>query len=239
MAVIVTGIRRIGKEICKHLLEKDFCVSAVFRQSEESVKELEAYGDRFLPIRADLKDSSSYMYIVEETVERFGKIEAFIHLASPYYKTHITDLESSEFYDHFKPILEAFLFIAKHCYEYMRNNEGAVKGRIIAFGDWAVEKTPYKNFSAYFISKGALHTAVKVLAKEFAPHVLVNCIALGPVLKPEGMKEEEWERLLQNTPLMKEVPMRDILGLVDYLLEVEGMTGEIITLDSGRHIRGA
>jgi len=62
----------------------------------------------------------------------------------------------------------------------MLRNNGHVKGRIIAFGDWAVINTPYKNYVSYFISKGALHTAVKVLAKELAPHILVNCIALGP-----------------------------------------------------------
>jgi len=66
-------------------------------------------------------------------------------------------------------------------------NSGRVRGRIIAFGDWAVEHTPYRDYCAYFISKGALHTAVRVLAREFAPDVLVNCIALGPTLKAEGL----------------------------------------------------
>ena len=238
--VLVTGIRRIGKDICKHLLEKGYKISVVFRHSEESVKELEEFGNIFLPIRVDLKDSSSYMYVVEETVEKFGGIDAFIHLASPYYETPIPDLDSTAFYDHFKPILEAFLFISKYCFDYMKNNkESQVKGRIIAFGDWAVEKTPYKNFSAYFISKGALHTAVRVLAREFAPHVLVNCIALGPTLKPEKAEEDYWLKILDNTPLKREVPLKDVLNLVDFLLSTEGMTGEIINLDSGRHIKGS
>ena len=31
---------------------------------------------------------------------------------------------------------------------------------------WGASSTPYRNYSAYFVAKGALHTAVKVMAKE-------------------------------------------------------------------------
>ncbi len=235
--VLITGIKRIGGYICEYLLSKGYNVSAVYRRSAEHVKDIDR--ENLLLIRADLSDSDICKEVVNKTWERFGRIDAFIHLASPYYRTPWSKITEESLYDHFKPIVEAFLFISKYCADYMLKNEGGVRGRIIAFGDWAVTNTPYKGYVSYFVSKGALHTAVKVLAKELAPHILVNCIALGPVLRAEGMSEEEWEGLLKRTPLRRKVPLEDIGLLVDYLLKVESMTGEIINLDSGRHIAGS
>ncbi len=235
--VLITGIKRIGGYICEYLLSKGYNVSAVYRRSAGYVKDIDS--ENLFLIKADLSEHSTYREVVDKTWERFGRIDAFIHLASPYYRTPIGEVTEESFYDHFKPIAEAFLFISQYCADYMLENAGDVKGRIIAFGEWAVTNTPYKGYVSYFVSKGALHTAVKVLAKELSPHILVNCIALGPVLKAEGMSEEEWEGLLKRTPLRRKVPLEDIGLLVDYLLKVEGMTGEIINLDSGRHIAGS
>jgi len=168
-----------------------------------------------------------------------GRIDALVHLASPYLRTPVETLTEEAVQEHFRPIAQAFLLLSKEAYGKMKLNEGSVKGRILAFGDWAVECTPYRNYSAYFVAKGALHTAVKVLAKEFAPDVLVNCIALGPTLKAEDLTDEEWERILRNTPLRREVSLSDVVRLAEYLLETESVTGEIVNLDSGRHIAGS
>lgn len=48
-------------------------------------------------------------------------------------------------------------------------------GRIINIIDYAPLR-PYRDYSAYIVTKGGLYTMTKVLAKELAPHVLVNGI---------------------------------------------------------------
>ncbi len=239
-AFIITGIKRIGKEIALHLLKRGHSVSVVYRGSESQAKEIkEEGGDRVLDIKADLTEESSYKEIVNQTFGKFGRIDGFIHLASPYSPIEIGHVNPQSLNSYMKPITYAFTMISIEAYEYMLKNESTVKGRIVAFGEWAVTSTPYRHYAPYFIAKGALHSAVKVLAKEFAPHVLVNCIAPGPVLIPEGMEREKWEGILGRTPLRKAVSMRDILALTDFLLETESMTGEVIHLDGGRHIAGS
>ncbi|WP_461829582.1 SDR family NAD(P)-dependent oxidoreductase [Aquifex sp.] len=234
--LIITGIRRIGYEVAKELLKEGYRLAVVYKTSEERAKSLSEFGE-VLPIRADLSSPEAWDYIVEESVNRFGSLHGFIHLASPYARKGVLETKREDFYEHFVPIAEAFFFISQKLYPIFMKNEGSIKGRIIAFGDWAID-CPYKNFSAYFVAKGALHTAVKVLAKEFAPHVIVNCIAPGPVLKAEDYTDEEWEKILKRTPLRREVPIRDVVNAVKYLLSVEGITGEIIRLDGGRHLAG-
>ncbi len=234
--LIITGIRRIGYEVAKELLREGYRLSVVYKTSRERAESLREFGE-VLPIQADLSSPEAWDYIVGESVKNFGRVHGFIHLASPYARKGVLEIKREDFYEHFVPITESFFFISQRLYPVFMKNEGEVKGRIIAFGDWAVE-CPYRNYSAYFVAKGALHTAVRVLAKEFAPHVLVNCIAPGPVLKAEDYTDEEWEKILKRTPLRREVPLKDVVNAVKYLLTAEGITGEIIRLDGGRHLAG-
>ena len=241
-SALITGIRRIGFEICKRLLESGYDLAIVYHTSEDSALKIvemgKASGKKVVPIKEDLTDSTSYERIVKTATESLRSVRAFIHVASPYYSTPLDDLERKDIYNHFLPNAEAFIMISKFLYKHMLSLDGDVKGRIITFGDWATNLTPYKNYSAYFISKGALHTAVKVLAKEFAPHVLVNAIALGPTLKPTEFSQERWQEYINKTPLKRPVSIKDVVDLTEFLLKVESMTGEIINLDSGRHVAG-
>ncbi len=237
---IITGVRRIGGEVARALLEEGYNLVVVYRTESAPVKALEKEGKgRVLGVRADLSLEESYQEVVDKTLGEFGRVDAFVHLASPYVKLPLQETGIEELEHHIRPIAYAFFVISKRLFDVMQRNEGRVKGRIVAFGDWAVERTPYRNYSAYFIAKGALHTAVRVLAKEFAPSVLVNCIALGPVLIPEGMDEGKWEEILRRTPLRRQVSLKDVVELTLLLLRTESMTGEIIHLDGGRHLAGS
>jgi NAD(P)-dependent dehydrogenase (short-subunit alcohol dehydrogenase family) len=234
--VLMTGVRRIGFNIAKKLIDNGYKVAFVYRTYTQAVEELlkeNAFG-----IEGDLSDPNGYLKVVEKAVDYLNGIDAFIHGASPYFSTPIESLKRDELYAHFVPNTEAFLFLCKLLYPYMLQNSGDPKGRIVAFGDWAADTTPYRYYSAYFISKGALHTAVRVLAKEFAPYVLVNAIALGPTLKPDDFPDEKWEEYIKKTPLKRSVSLKDVVELTEFLLNAQSITGEVINLDSGRHISG-
>ncbi len=237
---LITGIRRIGFHIAKHLLERGYDLAVVYNRSEDKAKELlelsQSVDKRVVCIKADLSKPEDHLYVVSEFQENFDRLDAFVHVASPYYATPLESLERKDLYAHFVPTAEAFLMLSKHLCKIMLKNQGQPKGRVVAFGDWATNRAPYRNYSAYFVSKGALHTSVKVLAKELAPHLLVNAIALGPTLKADDMTQEQWIDYIKRTPLKREVSLKDVLNLTEFLLNVESMTGEIINLDSGKHL---
>jgi len=241
--VLLTGVRRIGRILAEALLKEGYDLGVVYRESGDAVEYLEKFalevGGRVLPLQADLRDTGVCAELVKRVRSELGRIDAFVHLASPYFRTPVGSITSERIREHFGPIAEAFVLMAQEVYPSMMENKGEVRGHILAFGDWAVEHTPYRNFTAYFISKGALHTAVKVLAREFAPYVLVNCIALGPVLKPQDTPPDLWRRILKNTPLGREVSLEDVVGLSLFLLKTRSVTGEVIRLDGGRHLAGS
>ena len=241
--VLITGIRRIGREVALDLLKNGWNVAVVYKNSQKAVEDLGRFakelGRRLLPVEGDLSNPSTYARVVDTAYGELGRLDAFIHLASPYEKMAPEEVRPEDFDKNMRVIAQSFFFLSVVSRRYMLLNEGEVKGRIIAFGDWAVENTPYRGYPQYFIAKGALHTAVRVLAKEFAPDILVNCIAPGPVLRPEEIDEEKWKGLLSRTPLKREVPLSDVVDATRLLLRTSSITGEILKVDSGRHIAGS
>ncbi|GAB6077754.1 SDR family oxidoreductase [Hydrogenobaculum acidophilum] len=231
MAIIITGARRIGFYVAKRLLEEGKDVAVVYN-SKNPCDEM----DGIFCIKRDLsKDSSG---IVDVVFEKFGKLEAFIHMASPYSKVPVDNFSIKEYRYYNAVIVESFLNISVEAFKVMMKNNGHVKGSIVAFGDWAIMHTPYKDYMPYFVAKAGLHGAVLTLAKEFAPHVLVNALALGPVLKPDDMEDDEWQKIIKNTPLKKEVSLDDIYSVLRLFLETTSITGTILPVDGGRHIKG-
>jgi pteridine reductase len=109
-------------------------------------------------------------------------------------------------------------------------------GAIVQIGDWSAHR-PYPRYLAYTISKGALETATMALARELAPHVRVNMVALGPILLPDGSGPAYEERVKQAVPLGRLGGTQAFQRAVLYLLEDEGYcTGTILTVDGGRRL---
>jgi NAD(P)-dependent dehydrogenase (short-subunit alcohol dehydrogenase family) len=78
----------------------------------------------------------------------------------------------------------------------------------------------------------------KVFARALAPDITVNAIAPGAVLVPDDYDAEERERLARATPLRRLGAPTDVVSALLYLLEGgDFVTGEILIVDGGRHIR--
>ena len=118
----------------------------------------------------------------------------------------------------------------------MLNNEGEVKGKIIFFSDWSVLTRPYKEYIAYNVAKSAVVGLTKSFAKALAPHILVNAIAPGPMLRPPDLTEEENKEVLVGTLLGRWGGAEEITKGVLYLLEADFVTGTVLTIDGGRTI---
>jgi pteridine reductase len=87
------------------------------------------------------------------------------------------------------------------------------------------------------MTKAAIVQMTHALARALAPGVRVNAVAPGVVLLPEGWSAEDAEHLRASTPLARLGAPEDVAQAVVYLLEAEYVTGEVIRVDGGRHIR--
>ncbi len=74
-------------------------------------------------------------------------------------------------------------------------------------------------------------------AVEFAPSITVNAVAPGLILPPFGKDEDYLNRLARSLPLKKHGRPADITGAVIYLLKSDFVTGQVIYVDGGRHLK--
>jgi NAD(P)-dependent dehydrogenase (short-subunit alcohol dehydrogenase family) len=75
------------------------------------------------------------------------------------------------------------------------------------------------------------------MARALAPGVRVNAVAPGVVLLPEGWDEKDAEHLRETTPLRRLGAPEDVAEAVVYLLAARFVTGEVLRVDGGRHVR--
>ena len=87
------------------------------------------------------------------------------------------------------------------------------------------------------MTKAAVVQMTRALAHALAPEVRVNAVAPGVVLLPEGFTEAQAEHLRRTTPLQRIGTPEDVAAAVVYLLCAGFVTGEIIRVDGGRHVR--
>ena len=113
----------------------------------------------------------------------------------------------------------------------------AARGKIVNIADLSGLE-PWPAFAAHSVSKAGVVMLTKILARALAPDVTVNAIAPGAVLVPEEYDEEERARLARTTPLRRLGTPDDATAALLYLLEGgDFVTGEILSVDGGRHIR--
>ncbi len=91
----------------------------------------------------------------------------------------------------------------------------------------------------YHLSKRMLLSLTRMLAVELAPLVRVNAVAPGLILPPPGVEDEEYLRRLEHTnPLHAHGSPEDIARAAVFLAESPFITGQVIFVDGGRHLKG-
>jgi len=113
-------------------------------------------------------------------------------------------------------------------------------GRIIAFSDWvaASGRPRYPGYLPYYVAKAGVIALVEGLALELASDgILVNAIAPGPVLPPDDLTADQRRAVEAATPLGRWGGAEEIVKAVLFLIESGFVTGEVIRVDGGRHVR--
>jgi NAD(P)-dependent dehydrogenase (short-subunit alcohol dehydrogenase family) len=78
----------------------------------------------------------------------------------------------------------------------------------------------------------------EALALELAAdQILVNAIAPGPIVAPEGTSDEAFAAVERSTPLGRWGGEIEVAKAVLALVDSDFITGETIRVDGGRHVR--
>jgi NAD(P)-dependent dehydrogenase (short-subunit alcohol dehydrogenase family) len=239
--VLITGAKRIGGVVAAELATRGADIAISFNRSnveaEDVVARVRAAGRRAVAVSADLTRPAACEALVAQTVATFDRLDVLINMASVYVSRPFDELTERDWDATLAVELKAAFLCARAAAPHMRRAGG---GRIINFSDWvaASGRPRYRGFLAYYVAKRALIGLTEALALELASHnILVNAIAPGPILAPEGATAEEARAVEAATPLGRWGGPQEIARAVIGLIESDFITGEVIRVDGGRHVR--
>ena len=234
VALVTGAARRIGRAIALDLSTHGTSIAVHYRSSrleaDSVVVEITNNGGKAQAFRANLEHVAEIEQMVANVLDAFGRIDILVNSASVFAPTPLATLTERDWDANLDTNLKAPFFLSKFAGAAMRR-QGA--GKIINLGDWAGIR-PYKDYLPYSVSKSGLIGLTKALAKELAPEIQVNCIALGMVIPPEEYSKAEIERLVNRTLTKKMGTPEDVARAVTFFCETDFATGTILPLEGGR-----
>jgi NAD(P)-dependent dehydrogenase (short-subunit alcohol dehydrogenase family) len=240
-AVLITGGKRIGAEIAAELARQGMHVALSYNRSrteaEATADRVRAEGRKVAVLRANLSVGADCAALVNDTATTLGRLDVLINMASVYIPVPLDQTTEATWDATIDVDLKAAFLCARAAIPHMR---AAGAGRIVNFSDWvaASGRPRYQGYLPYYVAKRAVIGLTEMLALELAADgILVNAIAPGPIVAPEGTSDEESKAVEAATPLGRWGGEEEIVKAVVFLLRSDFVTGETLRVDGGRHIR--
>jgi pteridine reductase len=235
-----SGNPRVGNAVALALAERGYSVAVHYRTSADAaastVQQIESQGVNALAVQADLAQEVDVDRMIQQVAARFGRIDVLVNAAAIWESKPLEQVTAADVRRHFEVnTLGTFLCSQRAGLLMVAQPEG---GSIITIGDWAIER-PYRNYAAYFPSKGAIPAMTRSLAVELGlrnPNVRVNCILPGPVMLPPDMPHAEREAVINSTLVKREGRPENVAQAVLFLVENDFVTGVCLPVDGGRTI---
>ena len=186
---------------------------------------------------ADARDPDACERVVDGTVDAFGRLDVLVNMASVYRAKSFDELTVADWDASLEIDLRSAWLCARAAAPHMRRLRG---GRIINFADWTARsgRPRYTGYLPYYVAKAAVVALTEALALELASdQILVNAIAPGPIVAPEGASDEEFAAVERVTPLGRWGGEAEIAKAVLALIDSDFVTGETIRVDGGRHLK--
>jgi pteridine reductase len=227
IALVTGAADRLGKVFALTLARQGFDIMLHYHQSfDEALQtqaEIESVGRRATLSQADLTDPAQ----IQSLMSNLNSLTVLVNSAAFMPRGNV-DLLTIENWDISLDLnLRAPFLLAQECAKIM--NTG---GLIVNITDVGAQKA-WSRYTSYTVSKAALESLTKILARALAPQIRVNAIAPGFVLQSDIVSDEEWQRLVNRIPLKRPAQTAEIASALEFLLKNEYITGQTIVVDGG------
>lgn len=235
--IVVTGASRgIGRRIAYDLASKGNKVIANYNKSEEAALSLK---DELLKnnieidlYKADVSNKEEVDGLIDFAYNKYGRIDVLVNNAGISQEKLFTDITSEEFDKMMKVNLYSVFYATQAAVKYMlRVHEGCIINISSIYG-----LTGGSCEVHYSMAKAGIDGMTKALAKELGPsNIRVNSVAPGAIDTDMNkyVTEDEWKELEEETPLNRRGRPIDISRCVNWLVEDEFTTGQVISPNGG------
>ena len=235
-ALVTGAARRLGAATALELARYGAAVVVHYGRSQAEAEQVaesaRSLGVRAWTVAADLADPAAAEALFDRAVHVAGPIDILINNASIFPRGTLATLSPADFHANIDVNALAPLVLSRRLFAQGR------PGCIVNFLDARITEFD-SDHAGYHLSKRMLFSLTRMMAIEFAPAVRVNAVAPGLILPPDGEDERYLDRLAHTNPLGRHGDARDITDAVLFLIHSEFITGQVIFVDGGRHMKGA
>lgn len=187
----------------------------------------------FLTVRGDIAEVETAQMIVEQAVNRFGRIDTLVNNAGIFISKPFTDYTLDDYLAITAVNLTGFFHITQAVIRQILTQ--GTGGHIVNITTSLVDHPESKNPSALVaLTKGGLAAVTRSLAIEYATRRLrFNAVALGVIQNPV-YDPASYEGLAQLHPLGRVGQIGDVVEGILYLEEASFVTGVVLHIDGGQ-----
>ena len=241
--IIVTGASSgIGRQ-CAIDFSRMGATVILLARNEERLKETFSYlyGSDHQIIVADLTVFDAIPSVVEGIVGKIGKIDGLVNCAGISITLPLKLMTTTKLDDFFRTNVYSAVELSKEVSKKKNMNEGGS----IVFLSSVMGVVGESGKSLYSMTKGALLSAARSLACEFAKRrIRFNCVSPGAILTPINehlphMTDPEKRQLLEEKHLLGLGSPEDVAYACVYLLSdaSKWVTGQNLIVDGGYTVR--
>lgn len=238
IAIVTGGDSGIGRAVSVLFAKEGADVIIVYldeKQDAMYTKQcIEHYGRKCLLIEGDLRKEDFSKFIVDSTIQNFGKIDILVNNCGVQYpQNSLLDITAEQLKNTFETNIFSFFYLTKACLPYLEANSSIINTTSVT----AFEG--HKTLIDYSSTKGAIAVFTKSLALSLADSkIRVNAVAPGPIwtpLIPASFTAQEVEIFGTDVPLKRAGQPFEVAPAYLYLASDDSryVTGQILHVNGG------
>ncbi|MDE2854972.1 MAG: SDR family oxidoreductase [Chloroflexota bacterium] len=242
VALVTGSARRVGRVIALELAKQGVNIlahynSAASSRVRETLQEIKSHGVDAHGIQADLSSADGVESLMAAAAERCDHLDIVVNSASVFQARDLLEVSLADWDLTMAVNLRAPFLITQRAARMMADNP-APGGVIVNICDAGADG-PWEKYPHHGISKSGLWMLTQVSALALGPDIRVNAIVPGPVMKSAGveMSDENWAKVGARTVLGRTGAPEDVARAVLYLCREDYITGALLHVNAGEHLR--
>eukprot|EP01012_Entosiphon_sulcatum_P059806 TRINITY_DN843_c0_g2_i1.p2 TRINITY_DN843_c0_g2~~TRINITY_DN843_c0_g2_i1.p2 ORF type:complete len:261 (+),score=36.79 TRINITY_DN843_c0_g2_i1:1168-1950(+) len=246
VAIITGSATGVGAATAIQLAQQGWRVTVNYSRSapeaQQTVERCQkaSHKDNINLVQADIGELVDCKKLVQETLAKFGRIDALVNNAAITVFSSWDKLTAEDFHKIYQVNVVGAFQLSRLCAPHLIKSQGCIVNVSSIAGLDGVGSS-----FAYAASKGALNTLTLSLARELGPHgVRVNAVCPGFITGrwiAEGIGSDRYERAKRAheaaVPLRRVCDPADVARAVCYFVtDANLVTGELARVDGGQRL---